>query len=242
MDQSEHTSRSPPNGSASGVPGPKRAAKTPRIWRERPTKAEQKLLPCFLAVSPDRVIVVDSPSTLAKAAVALAEAKTLGFDTESRPVFQPGVKGTGPHLIQLATDEVAILFPLAGTEVPLLLRQVLEDPGVAKVGFGLSGDRAKLFAKCGIRMRGATELSGLVQALGFRQRIGLQTAVAVVLGQYLIKSKKITTSNWAARSLSSAQVAYAAHDAMASLRVYRALRPAPTVDTAMSASHPRDQA
>lgn len=203
----------------------KHAPTAARTWRERPSKLELQLLARFPALSPDRVILVHSPDSLAMAAAALKGATTLGFDTESRPVFRPGVKGTGPHLVQLATDDVAVLFPLAGLEMVPLLREVLENANVAKVGFGLSGDRKKLFAKFGVRTRGTVELSGLVQALGFQQRVGLQTAVAVVLGQYLPKSKKITTSNWSMRPLSAAQIAYAAHDAMASLRIFQALQP-----------------
>jgi len=47
--------------------------------------------------------------------------------------------------------------------------------------------------------------------------------VAVVLGQRLAKSKKITTSNWASPDLSAQQLQYAANDARASLTIYKAL-------------------
>ena len=213
----------------------KRPPKAPRLWRERPSKSDQMLLPRFTMLPSERVILAHTPSSVEKAFAALLGATSLGFDTESRPVFQAGMKGTGPHLIQLATDEAVVLFPLTGLELHPTLRQILEDESVAKVGFGLGGDKAKLFAKYRVRMRGGVELSGMVEALGFRQRVGLQTAVAVVLGQYLVKPKKITTSNWGARPLTAAQIAYAANDAMASLRVYRALRPAPTAEAAFSA-------
>ncbi|MFI3185618.1 MAG: hypothetical protein QX198_06515, partial [Methylococcaceae bacterium] len=48
-------------------------------------------------------------------------------------------------------------------------------------------------------------------------------AVAIVLGQYLQKSKTLTTSNWAAKILSDHQQLYAANDAYASLCVYHEL-------------------
>jgi len=214
------------HGAIPSLPTTGLSPKTPRAWRERPSKPELRLLPPFPRLPPDRVIIAQTHSSLAEAAIVLAGVTTLGFDTESRPVFQSGVKPTGPHVIQLATDQSAVLFPLTGGEMAPLLRAILEDAKVAKVGFGLGGDKAKLLTKYGIRMRGGVELGGRVQALGFRQRVGLQTAVAVVLSQYLVKSKKVTTSNWGARPLSAAQIAYAAHDAMASLRVYRALEPA----------------
>jgi hypothetical protein len=201
-------------------------AKPPRAWRARPSRADLLALPPFPALRPDQVIVAETKAGMARAAVALRGVTLLGFDTESRPVFQTGTKGNGPHLVQLASADTAVLFPLTGNTLPTLLRELLEDARIAKVGFGIKGDHRALQAKLGMRLRGGIELSGLVQALGFKQRVGLQSAVAVVLGQHVAKSKRITTSNWAARPLRPAQIAYAADDAMASLRVYLALRPA----------------
>ena len=59
--------------------------------------------------------------------------------------------------------------------------------------------------------------------------VGLRAAVAIVLGQRMPKSKKVTTSNWAAAKLSPQQLQYAANDAHASLLVYRALQAMPPV-------------
>jgi ribonuclease D len=39
-----------------------------------------------------------------------------------------------------------------------------------------------------------------------------------------LKSKSVTTSNWAARVLSERQLLYAANDAYAAIRIYHALR------------------
>jgi ribonuclease D len=51
----------------------------------------------------------------------------------------------------------------------------------------------------------------------------VRAAVGVVLGQAFRKSKRITTSNWAAPNLSSQQLLYAANDAFAALRVMEGL-------------------
>lgn len=48
------------------------------------------------------------------------------------------------------------------------------------------------------------QLNDVVQALGPRQCVDLQTAMAVVVRCYLPKAKRITTSNSAARPLSPA--------------------------------------
>jgi RNA polymerase sigma factor for flagellar operon FliA len=45
--------------------------------------------------------------------------------------------------------------------------------------------------------------------------------VAKFFGQALQKSKKISTTNWAASRLSEKQILYAADDAQVALRVYR---------------------
>lgn len=203
----------------SGHSAPDRIA---RRWQARPSKQDMRALPRFVSLPPQRILIANAPARLAQAAELLRDCTVLGFDSESRPVFQAGGKSNGPHVVQLASEDAVVLFPIDRV-VPPVLREILENESIRKVGFGLGSDRQRLAATFGIRLRGGQELSGLVQALGFRQRVGLQTAVAVVLGCYLRKSKRITTSNWAARPLSPAQIAYAADDALASLRIYRTL-------------------
>ena len=92
-----------------------------------------------------------------------------------------------------------------------------------KVGFGLASDRPQIQRKLGLRLGRSIDLSHLVKRLGFKDAVGLKVAVAVVLGQRFIKSKKATTSNWANPTLTPQQLQYAANDAHASLLVYKAL-------------------
>ena len=58
---------------------------------------------------------------------------------------------------------------------------------------------------------------------GYRREVGVKTAVALVFRQRFVKSRKQTTSNWAARQLTEAQVCYAANDAYAAMCVADAL-------------------
>jgi ribonuclease D len=53
--------------------------------------------------------------------------------------------------------------------------------------------------------------------------IGVRAAVGAVLQRDFRKSKRITTSNWAAEGLTPAQLLYAANDAFAALQVMEAL-------------------
>ena len=55
--------------------------------------------------------------------------------------------------------------------------------------------------------------------------MGVRGAVAVLFNKRFIKSRKASTSNWANPRLSEAQIIYAANDAYAALRVFKALDP-----------------
>jgi ribonuclease D len=103
------------------------------------------------------------------------------------------------------------------------LQAVIESDEIVKVGFGLASDRPQIQRRLGLRLGRSIDLSHLVKRLGFKDAVGLKVAVAVVLGQRFIKSKKATTSNWANPTLTPQQLQYAANDAHASLLVYKAL-------------------
>lgn len=190
---------------------------------QRPTKEQIAALPAYPALPPSRIHLLRTPAQLEFAARELRACGLAGFDTESKPVFVAGAPQTGPDIIQFATDGDAFIVPTAQPGVQDFLREFLESPAVTKVGFGLDSDRPALWRKLGLRLEPAIDLAHLVRRLGFKDAVGLKTAVAIVLGQRLSKSKKATTSNWASATLSPAQLQYAANDAHASLLIYRAL-------------------
>lgn len=195
-----------------------------REYLPRPDKETIRSLPAFPGLSLDQVIILQTLDDLKRAESELALATQVGFDTESKPVFLANQPKSGPHLIQLATDRLAILCPATYEPGLDLLRDIIPSETVMKVGFGLKSDRGPLQRLLGVTLRCSLELSGLVQQLGYREKVGLQTAVAVVLGQHLQKSKRVTTSNWAAPALSKSQILYAANDAYASLRIHQVLQ------------------
>jgi RNA polymerase sigma factor for flagellar operon FliA len=184
--------------------------------------APEELLPPYDGIKLADVSVVHSEAELAAALAALSGADVLGFDTESKPTFQKGEVSTGPHLVQLATDERAYLFQVGRPSVAAVavLRAVLESATILKVGFGLSDDLRRLRAKLGIETHNVLDLSTALRR-GERNTLGAKTAVARFFGQRLQKSKRITTTNWALSRLSDKQVLYAADDAHVALRVYR---------------------
>lgn len=191
---------------------------------DHPTREFMATLPVFSGLDPAHIHWVGSETAAAAALPELEAASTLGFDTESKPVFDAGAPRTGPHLIQLATKDRAYCLPAECAWTRSLLAQVLQSERILKVGFGVASDRQPLRAKFGLKLRGAVDLAPIVRRLGYRQRVGLRAAVAVVLGQHLAKSKSIQTSNWSARPLRPAQLIYAANDAFASLCVFQAMQ------------------
>lgn len=185
-------------------------------------------LPVYPGIALADVRLVDGEALCREVAEALMAADAIGFDTESKPTFRKGEASTGPHLVQLATEDRAYLFQLSRWHGGDELRAVLESPRVLKVGFGLGNDRRALQAKLAIEMRNVLDLGEVLRGSGHRGTVGAKVAVAHFFAQTLQKSKKTGTSNWAAAQLSERQKLYAANDAQLALRVYRAwLRSAP---------------
>jgi len=219
-------------------------------------------LPPYQGIALADVRLVRNRADADGALAALLASDAIGFDTESKPTFQKGEQSTGPHLVQLATDDHAYLFqigarpartpepeqgaapaPVPGIDV---LRAVLESPAILKVGFGLGDDLRRLRAKLGIETRNVLDLSTALRR-GERNALGAKTAVARFFGQRLQKSRKITTTNWALPRLTDKQILYAADDAHVALRIYRYWRanpppplpPKPVVGGPMRAAQPK---
>jgi len=178
-------------------------------------------LPVYPGIALAAVHLVTSEAEADAACAELLSHEVLGFDTESKPTFAKGEVSTGPHLIQFATDDAAWLFPVRLQGRHPALRALLEAPTVCKVGFGLRGDLAQLRERLGVEPRGMLDLSLALPREARNATPGAKTAVARYLGQRMLKSRKVTTSNWANARLSERQILYAADDAQAALRVYR---------------------
>ncbi len=192
--------------------------------KERPSNEVIAQLPWFEGLPLDRIHLITEAGELADALHAITQAGCIGFDTESKPSFTKEAVNTGPHLIQLATEERAFLIQVSATPPIEFLRAILESPRILKVGFGLTSDRALLLHKLGLRLDAVVDLAHELRSLGYKNDLGVKSAVAIVLGQRLRKSKSVTTSNWALPTLNDRQLLYAANDAFAALTIYRALK------------------
>lgn len=190
---------------------------------QRPTPEQIAALPSYDALPPSRIHVLRTAEQLAFAQAALLEAGHVGFDTESKPTFVAGAPQTGPEVIQFATLTDAFIVQTATPGMDAFLRDMIESDDVVKVGFGLASDRPQIHRKLGLTLGRSIDVSQLVKQLGYKDAVGVKTAVAIVLGRRFSKSKKATTSNWANKTLTPLQLQYAANDAHASLLVYKAL-------------------
>jgi RNA polymerase sigma factor for flagellar operon FliA len=193
-----------------------------------PSDVAADALPPYQGLSLAEVRMVRTSQDAEAALSALVKADAIGFDTESKPTFQKGEVSTGPHLVQLATDEHAYLFQIgtlsgdaaASSPAIAVLRAVLESENILKVGFGLGDDKRRLHAKLGIETNNVLDLATALRR-GERNAWGAKTAVERLFGQRLQKSRRITTTNWAMPRLSDKQILYAADDAHVALRIYR---------------------
>lgn len=194
-----------------------------RQFLERPTKEVIRELPKFEGLPLQKICLVRTADDLFFARDEISKVSHVGFDTESKPNFVANQPKTGPHLVQISTRQYAFLFTLEYSSGNELLSEIIRSDNIVKVGFGLKSDRGPIYNKLGITLDPTIELSAAVRRLGYKQQVGVQAAVAIVLGQFLQKSKKLTISNWAAKTLSDRQLLYAADDAYASLCVYHEL-------------------
>lgn len=179
-------------------------------------------LPPYEGIRLADVRLVKSAADAEAAQAALLAADAVGFDTESKPTFVKGESSDGPHLIQFADDSRAWLFQV-GDAFPYLatVKAILESDMTLKIGFGLSDDIKRVRAKLGIEPLKVVDLGVLLRAPGQKNDLGAKSAVAKYFGQALTKSKKISTTNWAAPRLNEKQILYAADDAQVALRVFR---------------------
>lgn len=188
-----------------------------------PDKAAVLALEPFTGLALDDIRLPRGEAQLAEAWNALLAQRQIGFDTESRPTFTKGQQSTGPDLVQFATPTHAYLFQLRDPACEALVREVLSSPQIVKVGFDLQQDLTQLRWRLGVEVGPLLDLTKVFHGMGYPRTLGIKSAVAIVFGQRFVKSKRITTSNWANDRLEARQLIYAANDAYVALRVMQAL-------------------
>ena len=190
---------------------------------QAPDKADLLDLPPFTALPLSQVRAPTQDDALAAAWADLSAQRFIGFDTESKPTFNKGELSGGPDVVQFATVSTAYVFQLRHAASLDLVRQVLAERQVIKVGFGLGQDQQQLRQRLGACAQPLLDLDVVFRRQGYQRTIGIKSAVAILFKQRFVKSKRITTSNWAQHPLEPRQLLYAANDAWVALQVLHAL-------------------
>lgn len=185
------------------------------------SKEEISKLPLFKNLSSNQIVVLQTLDQCIALQEELYNTALFGFDSESKPTFTKGETQTGPHLIQLATLEKAYLFQV-NNDILNFLKPIFSSHDQIKIGFGLKND-AHLFRKKGIELNSIIELSKCFSSFGYKNQVGLKNAIAILFNEHFPKSKKISTSNWARKELTSQQISYAAADAYGAILVFEEL-------------------
>ena len=87
--------------------------------------------------------LVEHERDIAEACKRLAREPLIGFDTETRPSFRPGVTFR-VSLLQLSTPTVCYLFRLNRIPLAKPILQLLESSDVLKIGADVAGDLRSL--------------------------------------------------------------------------------------------------
>lgn len=193
-----------------------------QLIQTMPTKEQIRTFPYFQNLSIENILLIKTLQQCDAIENELKIAPILGFDSESKPTFNKTDIQTGPHLVQLATFEKAYLFQVSD-EILNFLKPIFESHDQIKVGFGLKND-AHLFRKKGIELNNIIELSKCFSRFGFSNPVGIKNAMALLFKVNFPKSKTISTSNWARKNLTQAQMQYAAADAYAPVLIFDELR------------------
>ena len=175
---------------------------------------------CELSCFKGEIVVVEDIEAFKSVLPRLKESKLLGFDTETRPMFVKKGKRNNVSLIQLATNNLAVLIRINKIGVPDELINLLSDSSVIKTGVALRDDLCFLSRVRKFTPAGFVDLQSFVKSYGIESS-GLKKLTAIVLGFRISKSQQ--TTNWEAESLTEAQQVYAATDAWVCYEIYNKL-------------------
>jgi ribonuclease D len=150
----------------------------------------------------------------------LEEETVLGFDTETRPTFRVGEHYL-PALLQLAGEKAAYIFQLKQCRLSKALRRVLANPKIIKAGIALDRDVQELNKLAPFKPAGFVDVGKIAKQAGCKNH-GIRGLATQFLGFRV--SKNCQVSNWAQKTLTRAQIEYAATDAWVGRELYHKLQ------------------
>lgn len=178
------------------------------------SKQELAELPCVCCQGD--VTVISAAEDVDAASDILERSRIIGFDTETRPSFRKGLTHT-VALMQLATPERCFLFRINKFGLHERLVRLLENPLLLKVGVSIHDDFLNLNRLKQLKPAGFIDLQQFVKHFHIADN-SLTRIHAILFGERISKGQRLT--NWEAETLSSAQINYAALDAISCIRIY----------------------
>ena len=169
--------------------------------------------------------IIDHERDIVEACKVLAAEPVIGFDTETRPSFRPGVTFR-VSLLQLSTPTVCYLFRLNRIPLAKPILQLLESKQVLKIGADVAGDLRSLHQIRHFREAGFIDLQSIAPQWGIGEK-SLRKLSAIVLRQRVSKAQRL--SNWEAATLTDKQKLYAATDAWVCTAIYDRLLHTPQI-------------
>lgn len=170
---------------------------------------------------PGKIITVTKDEQIAPAMDLIKDQHIIGFDTETKPAFKKG-EYYNVSLLQLASDDYAVLFRLHHLKDFSLIKIMFEDKHVVKAGVAIRDDIKALQKLFEFTPHGFVELSEIAKEKNMKN-FGLKGMTEEALN--LTLSKKAKLSNWEAHDLKNDQLQYAATDAWIGRKLYQTLRP-----------------
>ncbi|KAL7465606.1 hypothetical protein ACHAXS_005920 [Conticribra weissflogii] len=211
----------------------------------------------------ERWLVDNCPTYAAIHSNQKIPSSVLGFDIESlaKPPWRPERASLpdGPATIQLSTPTSCIIIPLSRCgpdgsvlHAPEIVRDVIMNDKVIKVGVGIDDDALELFrwSRKGYedamadnekwslsngtrnptlemklwKMKSRFDIGCVLPDPNPSRRVGLRELALTILGVDIPKSKKLAMSNWCNRHLTMEQISYAARDAWVAAAVVERLQ------------------
>jgi ribonuclease D len=164
--------------------------------------------------------LIQRAEDIGQAVEQLEEETVLGFDTETRPTFRVGEHYL-PALLQLAGEKAAYIFQLKQCRLSKALRRVLANPKIIKAGIALDRDVQELNKLAPFKPAGFVDVGQIAKQAGCKNH-GIRGLATQFLGFRV--SKNCQVSNWAQKTLTRAQIEYAATDAWVGRELYHKLQ------------------
>ena len=170
---------------------------------------------------PGTIHVISKPGREFNRAISyLKKQKAIGFDTETRPVFEAHLPHRHVALLQLSGPDEAFLLRVFRMGIPKQLQSVLANPQILKIGAACHDDVRGLQYYAQFEGKSFVDLQKIGWEWGIRDK-SVKKLAANILGCKISKSQQL--SNWEADELSASQQMYAATDAWVCLEMFNRL-------------------